>query len=277
MKVTSSIGVVCILLAAIVASAQEVVTVDGTNQPPPAPTTREAGAPTTPTADVGKPQVHQPYARLQPSQVGKTRALVANEPGTITLTRGGLDRTSVEILKPSDASSATSNGRPLLYFYLSQPTTREIKATLSNGDTTLKMWTLPEGAVAGIHMLTLAPTDSELKVANDYVWSVQVMEFPGAGAAKNPFDDCELRRVAAENAPQVAGLPPAERLMRLAGAGLFQDALQELLSEQAAADEGLDRVSQFKSELQTAAKLLERYPSINLHRQAEPAKSPSAN
>jgi hypothetical protein len=154
------------------------------------------------------------------------------------------------VLAPADGG-ATAQERPVLYFHISQPSTYEVRATLTKGqaEMPLKQWSFPK-LHAGVHALTLDDSDPPLEAGVKYWWVVEVRQY--SSASRNPSVRSSIVRMAITGSAPATH--PADRVAQLAGAGLYYDALQELFNDPAA-QAGMEGASKYRNDLRRALEL----------------------
>jgi hypothetical protein len=149
-------------------------------------------------------------------------------------TRGpGRDRVQyLGVLAPEQVGH-TMTASPTLYWYLSQPFAGSVKVVLADDaqvEPVLELQ-LERGAPAGVHEVPLGEHRVVLKPGTEYQWSVTLVDDPDQPSG-NPFASGAIRRVAPVALPK--GADDADRLVALAGQGLWYDAI-ELASRRIAA------------------------------------------
>jgi hypothetical protein len=163
-----------------------------------------------------------------PPEVGAPEIRVA------AATRGqGRDRGQyLGVLAPKQIGH-TMTASPTLYWYLAQPFPGPVKLVLADDaqvEPVLELQ-LERGAAAGVHEVPLGEHRVVLKPGTEYQWSVTLVDDPDQPSG-NPFASGAIRRVAPVALPK--GADDADRLVALAGQGLWYDAI-ELASRRIAA------------------------------------------
>lgn len=221
----------------------------------------QTATPTTqPSPQAQAPRRVEPFSPIQtPPLIPHKRPGVARDlkgfGGAGGLSRGN-GGSQTQAIAP-ELGGATARPRPTLYFHLSEPVSGEVIATLTKGQEPepVKEWKL-SNLSAGIHALSFNDSDPVLEVGVKYSWVVQVRQHNNA--SKNPSDHAELVRVAGA-APPVAELTPADRVAQLADAGLYFDALDELLKDPSS-HAGAELASRYRDQLRQALELQRSRP-----------------
>jgi len=227
---TSTVVLLALLLIAEARAQDAAGVAEAEAQPGITPTTQPTAAspqrqPTGPAAASLLPPVANNELMRGPRRGPKPPPRMSD--GTLNRGAGG---DPLVAIAPEHGGS-TSRAHPTLYFHLSKPVTGEVVATLTKGQEPepVKEWNL-SNLDAGIHALEMKDTDPALEVDAKYSWVVMVRKY--RGASKNPSAQTALTRV--NSAPEVAGASPADRVAHLADAGLWYDAVVELLKDPSA-------------------------------------------
>jgi Domain of Unknown Function (DUF928) len=136
----------------------------------------------------------------------------------------GRDGPYLTLLVP-EQTGHTSEASPTLYWYVSEPFRGPVKATLMNeeqADPVLELQ-LDGGVEAGFHALPLGERDVALRTGVEYEWSVALVVDPDQPSG-DIFASGTIRR-AAPPAKLPAGGDDVDRLVALAGQGLWYDAI----------------------------------------------------
>lgn len=136
----------------------------------------------------------------------------------------------VEVLVPDHVGLALS-ATPTLYWFLSGPSPHPLEISLlaDDADEPALRLTRPGPQKAGIHALSLARQGQRLEAGKTYDWVVALVADPDQRSLDIVAHGA-VQRVARppEGLGALEGLGPRERAARLAGAGLWYDALEAL-------------------------------------------------
>jgi len=139
-------------------------------------------------------------------------------------TRGsGRDGPHLTLLVPQQIGH-TSAASPTLYWYISEPFPRPVKATLMSeeqADPVLELQ-LDGGVEAGVHALPLRAHDVALQPGVEYEWSVALVVDPDQPSG-DIFASGTIRRVAPVKLP--TAVDDLDRMTAYAEQGLWYDAI----------------------------------------------------
>lgn len=176
-----------------------------------------------------KPPVYKPPQRGAPARrVGGS-------------TRGAADLLPSVLLLAPDHVGLTASETPLLYWFLSKPTSVRVEVTLidDKGEMPLVEYAVPNATGPAVHRVDLATRGVRLKPGVEYQWSVSVVPNPSE-RSNDVMAGGVLKRVAVPKTVETrraAGAAKEELARLLAAEGIWYDAIalySELIEERPA-------------------------------------------
>jgi hypothetical protein len=200
-------------------------------------------------ADEVKPTTTAPAPRRRPPMPFRPRVADGSsrrESGIARTSRGAGEKAPprIHLLAPEASIGTTTREQPTLYWYISEPTERKVRLSLTptsnpKGDLprfSERVMLVEVNGVkrAGIHALDLSNAKGpdgvpvKLEEGTQYKWVIEV-ELSKTERAKNPVSSCTLKRVAATDALAAAtAAGGVDAAAAYAQAGVWCDALAAL-------------------------------------------------
>lgn len=154
----------------------------------------------------------------------------------------------IELLAPADHAGISASSTPTLYFFVSRPVVWPTEFTISAPMQPAPVLEvrIPSPSAAGIYPLRLTDYRVRLQPGVAYTWSVSIVLDPRAWS-RNIVASATIIHDPGIAAGATAGPPPPDRVARLAGAGLWYDAVAAAVES-----ENLDRHAAIAALIQQA-------------------------
>jgi len=147
--------------------------------------------------------------------------------------RGNVQSLSVPVALVPDGLPLTTKAQPILWWYLTNPSSNKIEFTINRSFETIVKVELPAGTPAGLQKVDLAKVgkDVSVKLAPEtpYEWTVRVKQGPDPAAHPVTLGWIEYRPPANDVAAAFAAASPAQAAAGYAARGYWYDSLNLLM------------------------------------------------